>query len=91
MKKVFFAFVVTAGVVLTACNNKPAATDATPAADTTAVKAAVTTTAPADSTKTMQLILLLQVLPAEQNNSGRKKHSIKSPDASGLFLLYLFQ
>lgn len=53
MKKVFFAFVVTAGVVLTACNNKPAATDATPAADTTAVKAAVTTTAPADSTKPM--------------------------------------
>ena len=55
MKKVFFAFVVTAGVVLTACNNKPAATDAIPAADTTAVKAAVTstTTTNGDSTKTM--------------------------------------
>ena len=45
MKKVFFAFVAASVVILSACNNKPAAnTDATPA-DTTTVTTAVTTTA----------------------------------------------
>ena len=57
MKKVFFAFVVTSMVVLTACNNKPKE-DATaaPAVDTTALKAtapvAVDTTAKSADTTT---------------------------------------
>ena len=51
MKKVFFAFVVTSMVVLTACNNKPKEdATATPAVDTTALKATAPAAAPADTT-----------------------------------------
>ena len=51
MKKVFFAFVVTSMVVLTACNNKPAESTETKTADTASVSTMVKETAPADTSK----------------------------------------
>ena len=51
MKKVFFAFVVTSMVVLTACNNKPKEESTETKSDTASVSTMVKATAPADSTK----------------------------------------
>ncbi|MFN8310575.1 MAG: hypothetical protein U0T73_11475 [Chitinophagales bacterium] len=49
MKKLFFVFAVAAGVVMAACNNKPAESTETPAVDSTAMTQEAPAAAPADS------------------------------------------